>query len=86
MPNETNVLELFEKYKDFTEDRIKWGIEKNRKGFCNITIKDEQGNLIDGKIKINQKNHEFKFGANLFMIDQLEDENKNKAHCKMNLQ
>ncbi len=75
-----NVLELFEKYKDYTEDKINLGIEKNRKGFGYITLKDQQGNPVKGTVKIKQKNHEFRFGANLFMLDQLEEEGKNNLY------
>lgn len=80
MSDKTKLLEQFEKYKDYTEDRINLGIEKNRKGFAYITIKDEQGNLLNGKIKIKQKSHDFKFGANIFMIDQFESEEKNNLY------
>ena len=80
MLDKTKLLEQFEKYKDYTEDRINLGIEKNRKGFAHITIKDEDGNLLNGRIKIKQKNHAFKFGANIFMLDQLENEDKNNLY------
>lgn len=80
MLDATKILENFEKYKEYTEDKIKLGIEKNRKGFAYITIKDKDGNLLNGKIKIKQKNHSFKFGANIFLLDQLETEEKNNLY------
>lgn len=80
MLDKTKLLEQFEKYKDYTEDRINLGIEKNRKGFAHITIKDENGNLLNGRIKVKQKNHAFRFGANIFMLDQLESEDKNNLY------
>ncbi len=74
------IFEFFEKYKDYTKDRINTGIEHNKKGYSYLTIKDADGNPINGQIKIRQKSHEFKFGVNLFMLDQLETEEKNKRY------
>ena len=77
---ENNVFELFEKYNEETEDRVASGIEANRKGFAAITLKDKDGNPVDGEIKAIQKNHEFRFGANCFMLGQLETEEKNRLY------
>ncbi|MDP4132423.1 MAG: endo-1,4-beta-xylanase [Bacillota bacterium] len=63
------------------DNRIKTGIENNRKSDCYITIKDKSGNPVSGaKIRAIQKNHEFKFGANLFMLDEMESDEKNKLY------
>ena len=65
------------------EERINSGIEQYRKGYANILVKDNEGNPIPNvKITVNQKSHEFKFGANLFMLDELETEEKNEAYKK----
>ncbi len=49
-----------------TDARIKEGIEKNRKG--NFCIK------TDAKtVKVKLKNHKFRFGGNLFMLDEIPD-------------
>ena len=77
---ENNVFELFEKYNEETEDRVAIGIEANRKGFATITLKDKNGNPVDGELKAIQKNHEFRFGANCFMLGQLETEEKNRLY------
>ena len=75
------VLEYFEANKDFFENTIYPNIEKYRKGDIKINIKDLNGNVIpNAKIKIKQKNHEFKFGANLFMLDELETDEKNQLY------
>jgi len=77
------VLELFEEQKDFLEDKITHGIEQYRKGYANIVVKDSEGNTVPGaKIKLNQKSQEFKFGANLFMLDEFETDEKNDAYKK----
>ena len=78
------VLEHFEANKDFFENTIYPNIEKYRKGDIKINIKDLNGNIIpNAKIKIKQKNHEFKFGANLFMLDELETEEKNQSYKEL---
>ena len=83
MNSRRKVLELFEEQKEFLEEKINFGIEKYRKGYANITVRDTKGNPVpDSKIKFNQKSHEFKFGANLFMLDELETKEKNEAYKK----
>ncbi len=75
-----NILELFELYKEETETRIQQGIEKNRKGVANITVINENGKPVFGEIKIRQKSHAFRFGANIFMLEQFENEKKNELY------
>ena len=83
MSERKQVLELFEEYKDFTADRVKNGIELYRKGYAFLTVKDEQGAPVEGaRITVKQKSHEFRFGANLFMLDELETPEKNEAYKK----
>ena len=81
MSERRKILELFEKQRDYTESRINSGIELYRKGFGYITVKDKDGNPVKNvKIKAKQKNHEFRFGANLFMLDELETAEKNEIY------
>lgn len=44
MSGRDDIFKAFIKYGDETEDRVKNGIEKNRKGFAQITLKDKNGN------------------------------------------
>lgn len=75
------VMKNFEKYKDYTNDRINSGIESNRKGYAFIELVDENGKPIENaEITAVQKTHEFKYGANIFMIDQMETDEKNAAY------
>ena len=75
------VLEYFEANKEELRARINAGIEANRKGSATITVKDKDGNAIPGaRIKAIQKNHEFRFGANIFMLDELESDEKNARY------
>ena len=84
MSNTSKVYELFESQKEFYEKVTTEGIEKYRKGDGKIILKDKNGAPIKGaKIKINQKSHEFRFGANLFMLDELETKKNNKKIQEM---
>ena len=83
MSDRKKVLELFEKNKEYMEERITGGIEQHRKGNAEICVKDKNGNIVPGvKISVKQKSHEFKFGANLFMLDEFENEEKNELYKK----
>lgn len=54
-----------------TNKAIQEGIEKNRKG--NFVVKSNAK-----KVKVTLKNHKFRFGCNLFMLDEFPDDpNKN---------
>ena len=75
------VLEFFEGNKDFFENTVEENIEKYRKGDLTLHIVDKDGNAVDGvEVKIKQRSHEFRFGANLFMLDELETEEKNRLY------
>ena len=83
MNDRRKVLDLFEEQKDIMDQKISEGIEKYRKGDCNIKIVDQNGAVISGAtIRLKQKSHEFRFGANLFMLDELETEEKNEKYKK----
>lgn len=63
------------------DDFVSTGIEKNRKGFARLIVRDKDGNPIKGaKVKVTQKSHDFKFGCNIFMLDEFENEEKNAKY------
>lgn len=83
MENRRKVLDLFEEQKEYWEKRVKTGIEENRKGNATLKIRDKDGKELSGaSVKACQKSHEFRFGANLFMLDELETEEKNEKYKK----
>ncbi len=56
-------------------------IEKYRKGDVKIKLVDKSGAPLTGaEVRLKQKSHEFKFGANIFMLDELETEEKNETY------
>lgn len=81
MENRRQVLELFEANKDALNARIERGIEAHRKGNARFTVTDQSGTpLPNAKIKVTQKKHAFRFGANIFMLDELETPEKNEQY------
>ncbi len=78
-----NVLKFFEKERDFLDTVVKENTEKYRKGNARVLIVDENGLPLKNKeVKIRQRSHEFRFGANLFMLNELETEKKNREYKK----
>lgn len=58
-------------------------IEQYRKGACVLTVLDQQGRPVPGaSVKLTHKKHLCKFGANLFMLDELETAEKNELYKK----
>ncbi|MBE6668508.1 MAG: hypothetical protein E7607_09405 [Ruminococcaceae bacterium] len=83
MSDRRKVLDLFEEQNDTWRKRAAEGIERYRKGDGVVTVVDEAGNPVsNAKIKLTQKTHEFRFGANLFMLDELETDEKNEKYKK----
>ncbi len=81
MSDRNKILELFESKNGYFEKAAQEGIEKHRKGDAFITVSDENGIPIsDASVRITQKSHEFRFGANIFMLDELETEEKNEKY------
>ena len=84
MERRESALKYFNYHKDFCDDYVKNGIEKNRKGFARLNITDEDGKPLKGaKVKLKQKSHDFKFGCNIFMLDEFESEEKNKLYREL---
>jgi len=73
------MLQKFEKNRDWTEARITEGIEKNRKAWGIFTVTDRSGNPVPGvRIRYDLKRHEFLHGTHCFMLDEMETEEKNE--------
>ena len=83
MSDRRGMLAYFEKNQEFVDEKIREGIEKNRKGNGRIALIDKSGAPICGaKVKLKQRTHEFRFGANIFMLDELETAEKNELYKK----
>lgn len=80
MSDRRKILEKFEQQKEITKARVEAGIEQNRKGTVLLQVMRDGKPVPNAKIHLKQKSHEFKYGANLFMLDELETEEKNKKY------
>lgn len=77
MNNREGVLELFRDNSTGWKDKVNAEIERNRKSTATLNITDANGNPIAGaSVKAVHKNHEFRFGANCFILDGMENEEK----------
>ncbi len=82
MGNRDNVLEKFKNDSAWRE-KADANIEKYRKGDVKLSLVDKNGlPLSNVKIKAVHKKHEFKFGANLFMLDGIYEEEKLESYKK----
>lgn len=83
MTQNEKILNALREHIDFYNETVPLGIEKNRKGDAKITVTDKNGAPIpDATVRLVQKNHEFRFGANLLMLDEFESEEKNEKYRK----
>lgn len=75
------VFKYFREQEDEINERVSQGIEKNRKGYMSLTVTDECGNPVsNAKVQVILQKHEFMHGANIFMLDELETEEKNQIY------
>ncbi len=67
--------------KEYVDNRIEEGIELFRKGNAKISFVDKNGDPLKSvKVKATMKRHEFSFGANLFMLDEISNPEKNEKY------
>ena len=83
MTERRKILDLFDGQSEFVNEKVTHGIEAYRKGDGKIRVVDKNGAPVAGaKIKVDQKSHEFRFGANIFMLEELETPEKNETYKK----
>ncbi len=81
MTRKESVLRCFDEQKDYVDARTKSGIELYRKGDFELTVHRADGSLPEEvTVEAELMNHEFKFGANLFMLDEFENDEKNAIY------
>ena len=79
-----SALKYFRENEAWMEDRIASGIEANRKGWLKLNFVDSEGVPVENvQVTLEQKTHDFKFGCNLFMLDELETAEKNVKFKEM---
>ena len=83
MSRSETVLKYIKEQRDETEERVRLGIEQNRKGFATLHVTDEKGNPAKGaSVHARLTRHEFKHGGNLFLLDEMESVEKNQLYKK----
>ncbi len=81
MESRIGALKPFELQKDFMEERIATGVERNRKGNATLVVTDEKGNPVeDVHVTIKQTAHEFLHGGNIFMLEEFDSDKKNEMY------
>lgn len=77
-------MKAYEDSKEAVDARIADGIETNRKGNCKVVLTDKNGTPLAGKkVRINQTNHDFNFGANIFLLDEFDNAEDNAAYREL---
>lgn len=78
------LLRLFREQEDYTNERVAFGVEQYRKGRFNFTVVDAKGASVTGaKVSVKQKSHEFRVGANLFALNEMENEEKSEEFKRL---
>ncbi len=82
MPGRSDkILACFRKKQEFMDTVVKQNIERYRKGTAYLKISDQDGKPVkNAQIQIKQTSHAFKYGANIFMLDELETKEKNDIY------
>ncbi len=71
-------------HKSEVDARCERDIETYRKGDGRIVLRGKNGAPIAGKtVRITQKTHDFKYGANIFMLDEFEETWENDGYKEM---
>jgi len=74
-------LEYLRAKDDMVKQRTERDIEAHRKSDMTLSFTDKDGNPMQNvQVSVNQKTHDFRFGCNLFMLDELETEEKNEIY------
>lgn len=79
------VLDLFRLRTADTDSRVKAGIEANRKGSLLLSFVGKDGKPLENvHVKLRQKTHDFRYGADVFMLDEiLDSKDKNEAYKEL---
>lgn len=75
------ALEFFRRHEAETKARAKRDIEAYRKGNAVLRFVDKKGEPLSGvTVSFAQKNHAFRHGANLFMLDEFPEKAQNDTY------
>jgi len=82
MSRREDALRYFEQEDSYIRQRMDSGIELYRKGDATIRFCTENGEPLPENIVVEakQRSHEFKFGANIFMLDEFPSQEENAVY------
>jgi len=80
MGRRDDVLKYFNAQAPLWRERAARGVEEHRKGDAYLCIADAEGNPVEASVRLRQKTHDFKYGANLFMLEEMESAEKNEIY------
>ena len=81
MSERREILSKFDRTIEPMEDLIQHNIETYKKGNITIRVTDKAGKpMRNVKISLSQKSHDFRYGANLFQLDESETAEKNALY------
>lgn len=71
-------MKYAEEDRELLTSRVERDIEAHRKGYCKVRVLRKDGTpLRNGSVKVTQRTHDFRYGANIFMLDEFPDEELN---------
>ena len=74
-------MEKFDAAEELFKNQIEPSIEQHRKGDCTLRLTDKDGKpLANQRIRVNQISHDFKYGANIFLLDEFRTEEENQKY------
>ncbi len=77
-------MRAYEARKAETDARCARDIEAYRKGDGRLTVRNAVGDPVAGKqVRLVQKTHDFKYGANIFLLDEFSTAEENAAYRDM---
>ena len=75
------LLKGFDENRDFMKTKVERGIAQNRMGTVKLLFTDREGKpLANADVSMEQKTHDFNFGCSIFLLDELEDAEKNRLY------
>lgn len=76
-----SIYNMIEKGKDIVNTRIVSDIQRNRKGNFELIFRDKSGEKLENiDIKIDLEQIDFNFGANIFMLGEYDEKERNKNY------
>ncbi len=75
------ALKYFDENREFMDTVVRENTERYRKGDFTVLVRDTRGKPVEGAtVRAVLKNHAFRFGANIFMLEEFAEAEKNARY------